>query len=188
MAHSTTSASAPAGPPPPSNNVRDNDNDNDNDNGKTTPEPQPNHPKPHYESIIRPPPAHQQPQDTTFLSLDRTITPLTHPEIPCLTLAPTTSDTDAIYTKFSTRRKHVIVATVSFCSFLAPVSSTTVLAAVPEVAATFGTDGSIVNVSNALYMLFMGVSPCFYGPIAGVWGRKWVCFFFFFLFFFFLFS
>lgn len=86
-----------------------------------------------------------------------------------------TGDTDEIYNRFSERQKTVIVAVVSFCSFLAPISSTTVLSAVPEVAATYNTDGSIINVSNALYMLFMGISPCFYGPYGSIYGRKWVC-------------
>jgi hypothetical protein len=86
-----------------------------------------------------------------------------------------TGDLDEVYNKFSERRKMVIVAAMSFCSFLAPVSSTTVLSAVPEVAATYNTDGSIINISNALYMLFMGISPCFYGPYGNIYGRKWVC-------------
>ena len=85
-----------------------------------------------------------------------------------------TGDLDEIYNRFSLRRKHIITAVLSFCSFLAPVSSTTVLSAVPEVAATFNTDGSIINLSNALYMLFMGLSPCFYGPFCSIYGRKWV--------------
>jgi hypothetical protein len=51
---------------------------------------------------------------------------------------------------------------LSFCSFLAPVSSTTILSAVPEVAATYKSTGTILNLSNALYMLFMGLSPCFW--------------------------
>ncbi|KAK6607862.1 hypothetical protein H4I96_04097 [Botrytis cinerea] len=37
--------------------------------------------------------------------------------------------------------------------------STTVLAAVPEVANTYNSTGTIINLSNALYMLFMGLSP-----------------------------
>ena len=86
-----------------------------------------------------------------------------------------TGDMDEAYNRFSERRKVAIVAAVSFCSFLAPISSTTVLSAVPEVAATYNTDGSIINISNALYMLFMGISPCFYGPYGNIYGRKWVC-------------
>lgn len=35
------------------------------------------------------------------------------------------------------------------------------------------TTGSIFNISNALYMLFMGLSPLFYGPIGQTYGRKW---------------
>jgi MFS family permease len=30
--------------------------------------------------------------------------------------------------------------------------------------------------SNALYMLFMGLSPAFWGPLAQVYGRRNVCF------------
>lgn len=66
-------------------------------------------------------------------------------------------------------RKVIIVALLSFCSFLAPISSTTILAAIPEVAATYSSNGTIINLSNALYMLFMGVSPCFWGPLTQVW-------------------
>lgn len=85
-----------------------------------------------------------------------------------------TGDDDEVYNRFTEPRKQIITAVLSFCSFLAPISSTTVLSAVPEVAATFNCDGSIINLSNALYMLFMGISPCFYGPIGTIYGRKWV--------------
>lgn len=152
MAPATTSASAPAGPSPQS----------------TLSQQPPTGTQLQYESIIKP-----SPQDNP-LDLHRTASSLSHHDMP--SIVPTsTGDLNPIYSKFSPGRKHVIVAVVSFCGFLAPVSSTTVLSAVPEVAATFGTDGSVVNVSNALYMLFMGISPCFYGPCAGIWGRKWVC-------------
>ncbi|CAI6330121.1 unnamed protein product [Periconia digitata] len=83
-----------------------------------------------------------------------------------------TGDGDEIYNRFTERRKMIITAVLSFCGFLAPVSSTTVLSAVPEVAATFNCDGSIINLSNAMYMLFMGISPCFYGPFGNIYGRK----------------
>jgi len=164
MAHAITSASAPAGPSPQT----------------TLPPPSPPPPahtqsqsqsqsRIQYESIVRPSPPQANPLD-----LHRTVSSISHHDMPCI-VPTSTGDLNPIYSTFSPGRKHVIVAVVSFCGFLAPVSSTTVLSAVPEVAATFGTDGSVVNVSNALYMLFMGISPCFYGPCAGIWGRKWVC-------------
>lgn len=81
---------------------------------------------------------------------------------------------DAVYDRFSPRRKLLLVALLSYCAFLAPISSTTVLSATPEVAAEFRTTGAIVNVTNALYMLFMGISPIVWGPFSEVWGRKTV--------------
>ena len=60
---------------------------------------------------------------------------------------------DEIYDRISPTRKLVIVGVLSFSSFLAPISSTTVLAAVPEVAETFNTTGTIINLSNAIYLV-----------------------------------
>ncbi|KAJ4312103.1 hypothetical protein N0V94_007624 [Neodidymelliopsis sp. IMI 364377] len=121
--------------------------------------------KTQYASII--------PEADSRLQLQPTISSISHDDMAHANLV-VTGDLDEVYNRFSERRKMVIVAAMSFCSFLAPVSSTTVLSAVPEVAATFNTDGSIINVSNALYMLFMGISPCFYGPYGNIYGRKWV--------------
>lgn len=118
-----------------------------------------------YASII--------PEGDGRLQLQPTISSLSHDDM-AHAANVVTGDLDEVYNRFSERRKMVIVAAMSFCSFLAPVSSTTVLSAVPEVAATFNTDGSIINISNALYMLFMGISPCFYGPYGNIYGRKWV--------------
>lgn len=118
-----------------------------------------------YASII--------PEEGRRLELQHTISSSSHDDMAHATHV-VTGDLDEVYNKFSERRKMIIVAAMSFCSFLAPVSSTTVLSAVPEVAATYNTDGSIINISNALYMLFMGISPCFYGPYGNIYGRKWV--------------
>lgn len=61
---------------------------------------------------------------------------------------------DSVYDRFSPRRKAVIVAVMSWCSFLTPISSTAVLSAVPEVAAEFGTTGAVIGISNAFYSEF----------------------------------
>jgi hypothetical protein len=83
------------------------------------------------------------------LQLDRTISQVSHHDMADVQYVAT-GDNDEIYNKFSPRRKNLLTFVLSFCSFLAPVSSTTVLSAVPEVAETFNCDGSIINVSNAL--------------------------------------
>lgn len=81
----------------------------------------------------------------------------------------------AQYERFSEQRKLIITAVLSLCGFLAPISSTSVLSAVPEVAAEYRTTGSIINLSNALYLISMGLSPCLWGPLSQVYGRRWVC-------------
>src|SRR5271170_2324488 len=86
-----------------------------------------------------------------------------------------TESNAAQYLRFSNHRKIVITSILSLCGFLAPISSTTVLSAIPEVAATFSSTGTIINLSNALYLIFMGLSPCVWGPISTVYGRRWVC-------------
>ncbi|KKA27952.1 hypothetical protein TD95_001195 [Thielaviopsis punctulata] len=79
---------------------------------------------------------------------------------------------DSVYDRFTPQRKRVMVALLAFCSFLAPISSTSVLAASPEVAAEFNTTGTIINLSNAMYMLSMGLCPAVWGPFNTVYGRR----------------
>lgn len=57
---------------------------------------------------------------------------------------------DEVYERFTPHKKVAIVSVLAFCSFLAPMASTTILAAVPEVASTYNTNGTIINLSNAL--------------------------------------
>lgn len=94
-------------------------------------------------------------------------------------LPPVTDESDdenaEQYKRFSPARKIIIVSIISYCAFLAPISSTAILIAVPEVGKTFGTNGDIINASNALYLAFMGVSSTFWGPISQVYGRRPVC-------------
>ncbi|KAM4066093.1 major facilitator superfamily protein [Hirsutella rhossiliensis] len=81
-------------------------------------------------------------------------------------------DDDAMYHRLSPRRKRILVAVCSFCAFLSPQSSTSVLAATPEVAAEYKTTGAVINASNAGYMVLMGVSPIVWGPLSDVFGRR----------------
>ncbi|KAK5064983.1 hypothetical protein LTR84_000818 [Exophiala bonariae] len=81
----------------------------------------------------------------------------------------------AQYERFSNRRKVLITSILSLCGFLAPISSTTILAAIPEVATTYNTTGTIINLSNALYLIFMGISPSLWGPLSTIYGRRWIC-------------
>ncbi|KAI1814164.1 major facilitator superfamily domain-containing protein [Poronia punctata] len=79
---------------------------------------------------------------------------------------------DSFYDKLPKHRKNIIVFLQAFTAFLSPMSSTSVLAATPEVAAEYKTTGSIVNLVNAFYLLFMGLSPIIWGPLSQVYGRR----------------
>lgn len=81
------------------------------------------------------------------------------------------------YLRFSPTRKIAIVTILSACSFLAPVSSTTSLPAMPQIAETFNTTGSVINASNAVYVLGMGLSSSFWGTFSQIYGRRPVRFF-----------
>jgi len=107
--------------------------------------------------------------------LHHTRSHVTNHDMPVLELHPTNATTDEIYNKFSPRRKALITFVLAWCGFLAPISSTTVLSAVPEVAASFSTTGDIINLSNGLYLIFMGLSPCIWGPLGQVYGRRRTC-------------
>ena len=109
-------------------------------------------------------------------SLERRVTKLTHTpshvsythDVPIQPYSSYIEVPDEVYDRLPHSRKVVIVSLMSFCGFLAPMSSTTILAAIPEVASTYNSTGTIMNLSNALYMLFMGVSPAFWGPLTQV--------------------
>ncbi|KAG2419131.1 hypothetical protein HFD88_002235 [Aspergillus terreus] len=79
------------------------------------------------------------------------------------------------FDRFSRYRKVVMVIVMSWNGLLSPISSTSVLSAIPNVAATYHTSGSVIGLSNALYMVFMALSPCFWGPWCQALGRRPSC-------------
>lgn len=78
----------------------------------------------------------------------------------------------SVYARYSPRRKTTIIMLLSYCGFLTPLLSTAILVAVPEVASTYNTSGVLINISNALFFVFMAISPIFWGPLAQSVGRR----------------
>ncbi|KAH6894585.1 putative MFS transporter [Thelonectria olida] len=77
-----------------------------------------------------------------------------------------------VYNRFSPIRKLGIVITLCFCGFVTPISSTALLVAIPEIASAFDTTSVIINISNALFFVFMAISPLLWGPLANCFGRR----------------
>lgn len=81
-------------------------------------------------------------------------------------------ESDDIYNRFTKRRKVGMTAVVAFCSLCSPFSTTCILSCVPEIAQDFDTTGSVINITNAAYLLMMAISPLYWGPMSQVYGRK----------------
>lgn len=79
------------------------------------------------------------------------------------------------YRRFSNGHKALITTVLAFCAMLSPISSTMVLSALPEVAHHFNVTADIISLSNAIYLLCMGLSAFAWGPISSIYGRRWVC-------------
>ncbi|KAJ4516205.1 hypothetical protein HRR83_005510 [Exophiala dermatitidis] len=77
-----------------------------------------------------------------------------------------------VYTKFSPLQKRFIIVLLATCAWLGITSTTGVLAAVPEIVLDFKTTANAVSISNALYLVFMGVFACLWGPFADILGRR----------------
>jgi hypothetical protein len=132
-----------------------------------------NHDRPHQPTIETDIDLEKAPTEADVPPLTREHSHVSHHELHGAVSHHVEADA-AQYERFSNHKKVVITCVLSICGFLAPISSTTILAAIPEVAAEFHSTGTIINLSNALYLAFMGLSPCFWGPLSQIYGRRWV--------------
>lgn len=82
---------------------------------------------------------------------------------------------DAKFDRFTTNKKGLFVFIVSASCFLSPLSGLAFLPAVPEIAERFNTTGEVINVSAAVYCIFMSLSPCIFSPVSDIYGRRF-CF------------
>ncbi|GKZ34471.1 hypothetical protein AbraIFM66950_004746 [Aspergillus brasiliensis] len=76
------------------------------------------------------------------------------------------------YNRLSPTRKLIVVMILSYSAILGPISSTAILASVPEIARTFKTTGDIISASNALYLASMGLAALLWGPLSQISGRR----------------
>lgn len=83
-----------------------------------------------------------------------------------------TISNDKRFDRFSLGQKRICVIMASIAGFLAPMSSLAYLPAVPEIADRFNTTGEVINISNAIYCIFMSISPCIFSPCSDIYGRK----------------
>lgn len=79
---------------------------------------------------------------------------------------------DAKFNRFLNKQKGIYVAIASLSCFLSPMSGLAFLPAVPEIAERFNTTGEIINISAAVYCVFMAILPCIFSPLSDIYGRR----------------
>lgn len=79
---------------------------------------------------------------------------------------------DARFDRFLPKTKILCVLIASSACFLSPLSGFAFLPAVPEIADRFNTSGEVINISAAVYCVFMSMSPCIFSPISDIYGRR----------------
>jgi len=89
-----------------------------------------------------------------------------------LSSTPESISKDERFNRFTRRQKGISLFMVSLAGFLSPLSSLAYLPAVPEIAKQFNTTGEVINISNAIYCIFMAISPCLFSPCSDIYGRK----------------
>lgn len=78
----------------------------------------------------------------------------------------------AKYSRFSDKTKVICLICSAMSGFLSPLTSLTILPAIPEIALRFNTTEEVINVSNAVYCIFMSLSPCLFSPCSDIYGRR----------------
>lgn len=92
-------------------------------------------------------------------------------------LAPETSlvhsiSNDPRFERFSENQKRLYVGLASISCFLSPTLALAFMPAVPEISAHFHTTGEVINISAAVYCVFMSLSPCIFSPLSDTYGRR----------------
>lgn len=69
-------------------------------------------------------------------------------------------------------RKHMVVFVVSWMGLMATFSITSLLTAIPEIASELLTTVEVINVTNAITLIAMGVSSLIWSPLSEIFGRR----------------
>ncbi|KAG9036778.1 hypothetical protein FRB95_007876 [Tulasnella sp. JGI-2019a] len=73
---------------------------------------------------------------------------------------------------FTKGEKWTLIAMTSYAGFLSAISSSMYFPAIPTLATDFHTSVSLMNLTITTYLIFQGISPVFWAPLADVKGRR----------------
>ncbi|KAL7416263.1 major facilitator superfamily domain-containing protein [Mrakia frigida] len=81
-------------------------------------------------------------------------------------------DKDDPFTRFSPRRKSLIVATISLSAILAPLASAAFFPSIPNIAESVRTSPEVINGTVAIFTAVLGAAPLIWAPLSGFYGRR----------------
>ncbi|KAF9962591.1 hypothetical protein BGZ72_000011 [Mortierella alpina] len=70
------------------------------------------------------------------------------------------------------RKKNIVVFTIAYCAFVAPLASSIYMPAVLQVKEDLNTTSSLVSATLSVYVLFMGIMPVFWASLCDYYGRR----------------
>ncbi|KAJ7061486.1 MFS general substrate transporter [Mycena amicta] len=76
------------------------------------------------------------------------------------------------YSIFTTREKWFIVSLTAFGTLFSPLSANIYFPAIPTIVVAFHKSTELINLTVTLNMVFQGISPMFWGPLADTYGRR----------------
>ncbi|KAF9379908.1 hypothetical protein CPC16_010545 [Podila verticillata] len=69
-------------------------------------------------------------------------------------------------------KKNIVVFTIAYCAFVAPLASNIYMPAVLQVKADLQTTSSFISATLSVYVLFMGIMPVFWASLCDYYGRR----------------
>ncbi|KAH8554127.1 major facilitator superfamily domain-containing protein [Umbelopsis sp. PMI_123] len=87
-------------------------------------------------------------------------------------VSPIETKDDLVYCSFSLRQRYSILAIVATTAFLSTLSANIYFPALGVVQNDLHTTPELINLTISLYMVFQGLSPSFWAPLADIWGRR----------------
>ncbi|ODV86651.1 hypothetical protein CANARDRAFT_113371 [[Candida] arabinofermentans NRRL YB-2248] len=97
-------------------------------------------------------------------------------ELSKIATLPPLADDDPYYDKFTELEKNLFVFIIGFTNFLSPLSNLAFTPAIPEIASDLNTTSQMINITNAIFNVFMAISPMMLTPLGPIYGKKIVLF------------
>ncbi|KAG9009630.1 hypothetical protein FRB90_008258 [Tulasnella sp. 427] len=82
------------------------------------------------------------------------------------------ANTEPVFSAFSKTEKWALISIASFTSLFSPLAANIYFPVIPLLADDFNVSISLMNLTVTVYLIFQGLSPMLWGPLADLKGRR----------------